>query len=326
MEPPLYVSVNIIQCVSEKVNVAWCMKMSVCDIDCMIFADTVDNAAENRYNRITMIVKSIFNVGESYTHEDWVYRDLNVGFSRLYYILDGEGGYEEDGRAVRLKKGCLYLTPVHRRFSLYDNENNKMLHTYTHIYTVPTVQSFLEFEVTENTPIADAVGLWRKYIDTEDVDLVANAVQFLLSCLNLNKEKRRTAAELTRQYLDGQELWNMDMEQLSREIGYSREHITRSFLNTYHTTPKQYLQTKRMNAALEYLLRGEKICDISEMIGYQSTYAFSKAFKKYFGLSPEPYIKTLGLISPSDMAAERWKIQEMEKIKHGVISKISKNY
>ena len=286
----------------------------------------VDKYVKNRYNNCIMIVKSIFNVGESYTHDNWVYRDLNVGFSRLYYILDGEGFYEEDGKTVPLKKGCLYLTPVYRKFSLYENEKNKMLHTYTHIYTVPAVQSFLEFEVTERTPLADAVGLWRKYIDTGDVDLVTNAVQFLLSCLNLNKEKRRTAAELTRQYLDEQELWSIDMEQLSQIIGYSREHITRSFLNTYRITPKQYLQTKRMNAALEYLLRGERICDIAEMIGYQSAYAFSKAFKKYFGLSPEPYIKTLGVISPSDVAAERWTLPEMEKIKHRVISKISKNY
>ena len=82
-----------------------------------------------------MIVKSIFNIGESYTHDDWVYRDLNVGFSRLYYILDGEGFYEEDGKTVPFRKGWLYLTPVNRKFSLYDNEKNKMLHTYTHIYT-----------------------------------------------------------------------------------------------------------------------------------------------------------------------------------------------
>ena len=284
----------------------------------------VDKYAKNRYNNRIMIVKSIFNIGESYTHDDWVYRDLNVGFSRLYYILDGEGFYEEDGKTVPFRKGWLYLTPVNRKFSLYDNEKNKMLHTYTHIYTVPKVETFLKFEVTEQSPIADAVGLWRKYIDMGDVDLVMNAVQFLLSCLNLNKGKRRTAAELTRQYLDKQEMWNMDMEQLSREIGYSREHITRSFLYTYHTTPKQYLQTKRMNAALEYLLRGERIGEISERIGYQSAYAFSKAFKKHFGLSPEPYIKTLGFISPSDAAAEEWNKYGVDPI--GMIRKNKKTY
>lgn len=293
------------------------MKMSKCDIIHLKLAYPVDKYTENRYNKNTMIVKSIFNIGESYTYADWVYRDLNVGFSRLYYILDGEGFYEEGGKTVQFRKGWLYLTPVHRTFSLYDNEKNKMLHTYTHIYTVPAVDSFLAFEVAEDTPLADAVALWRKYIPTGDVDLITNAVQFLVSCLNLNKEKRRTAAELTRQYLDEQAIWDADMVQLSREIGYSREHITRSFLDAYQTTPKQYMQTKRMNAALEYLLRGERICDISERIGYQSTYAFSKAFKKHFGLSPEPYIKTLGFILPSDAAAEKWSTQggtEIEKI------------
>ena len=68
-----------------------------------------------------------FNASEAYTHDDWAYRDVSEGFSRLYYIIDGEGYYEEDGQVTRLKKGYLYLTPVKRVHSLYENPQDKLL-------------------------------------------------------------------------------------------------------------------------------------------------------------------------------------------------------
>lgn len=76
---------------------------------------------------------------ESYTHDDWVYRDVCVGFSRLYYVIGGEAYYEEEGKVVRLRKNHLYLTPVRRNFTLYENAEDKLLHTYAHITTVPAI-------------------------------------------------------------------------------------------------------------------------------------------------------------------------------------------
>ena len=48
-----------------------------------------------------MILKQILLSDESYTTPNWVFKNVNVGFSRLYYILDGEAYYKENGKAVR---------------------------------------------------------------------------------------------------------------------------------------------------------------------------------------------------------------------------------
>ena len=105
-----------------------------------------------------MIIQNLLWFNESYTHDNWVYKDVCVGFSRLYYILDGEGYYEENGKAIRFKKNHLYLTPVKKPFALYENPKDKLLHTYSHIITVPPVTALTEIEVTEGTPLADAVA------------------------------------------------------------------------------------------------------------------------------------------------------------------------
>ena len=82
-------------------------------------------------------------------------------------------------------------------------------------------------------------------------------------------------------------------KKLCEELGYTREYITRKFSAVYHVTPKQYFNRWRMEFALEQLRRGIRINAVSEMLSFSTPYAFSKAFKQHFGLSPEKYLQTL---------------------------------
>lgn len=240
-----------------------------------------------------MIIQNLLWFNESYTHDNWVYKDVCVGFSRLYYILDGEGYYEENGKAIRFKKHHLYLTPVKKPFTLYENPENKLLHTYSHIITVPPVTALTEIEVTEGTPLADAVALWRKYIPSGDAELITHTISFLLSCLPKALTPNDRLAKKTRDMLDRFEAKMPNMDTISRKLGYTREHITRNFLNVYHTTPKKYYNQRRMNLALEKLMGGAKVKNVAEELGFSTPYAFSKAFKAHFGLSPEKYVTSL---------------------------------
>ena len=239
-----------------------------------------------------MMIQNLLLASESYTHDDWVYRDVCVGFSRLYYVIDGEAYYEEEGKVVRFKKNHLYLTPVRRNFTLYENAEDKLLHTYAHITTVPTIDRFTEIEVVEGTPLADAVSLWRKYIHSNDTALLSNILAFVLSCVDCSWEEEDSVAQKAKRYIDSLEEFSLDMAHLSRAVGYSREHITRSFLSAYHITPKKYFNCRRMDAALEKLRGGMLVKAVADDLGYASAYSFSKAFKKHFGQSPEQYMLT----------------------------------
>lgn len=240
------------------------------------------------------MIQNILLASESYTYDNWVFRDICVGFSRLYYILDGEGYYEEKGQRVRLKKNHIYLTPVKTRFSLYDNPNDKLLHTYCHIVTVPPVERLIELEVQENTPLADAVALWRKYVHTKDRQLLSNVLQFLLLCVgdcgNIGNEQ--PIAKLAKDYIDRLGIAPFCMTELSRALGYTREHITRCFLSSYRITPKQYYNQNRMQAALNKLMDGQSVGNVANDLLYATPYSFSKAFKAHFGESPQKYVRT----------------------------------
>lgn len=241
----------------------------------------------------SMTVKHLLLASESYTHPNWVYKNVNVAFSRLYYIIDGEAYYEENGKAVRFKKGHLYLTPVKHSFTIYENPDDKLMHTYSHIVTVPEVSHFTELEVVDGTPLADAVALWRKYVNSGNDELITSTIQFLLSQISEQYSERSTVAGRIKQYLDSQDTGSLDMSDMSRALGYSREHITRVFHSIYRATPKQYFNSRRMNVALERLCGGEKVKAVADQLGFASPYSFSQAFKKHYGLSPKQYLATL---------------------------------
>ena len=237
-----------------------------------------------------MITQNILLASESYTHKDWVYKNVFSGFSRMYYVIDGVAFYEEEGKKTELKKNHLYLTPVKRPFNVYDDPKNKLLHTYSHITTFPPVSELTEIEVKEGSPLFDAIALWRKYIHSRDFELLSSIINLILALAYQPAQVQSSLPAKTKEFIDSLNNYSFDMSKLCREMGYSREHIIRIFSSAYGITPKKYFNAIRMNAGLEHLLSGKSVKESASLLNFSSPYAFSKAFKNHFGMSPEKYM------------------------------------
>ena len=117
-------------------------------------------------------------------------------------------------------------------------------------------------------------------------------IGFLLSLISDEITSDSSLAYRIKAYLDLREK-SLDMKEISRDLGYTREHITRVFKAAFRVTPKQYSEMKRFGLALEKLRDGEKIGSVSHQLEFSSPYSFSKAFKKQFGYSPKQYISLI---------------------------------
>lgn len=211
----------------------------------------------------------------------------------MYYIIDGTAFYEEDGKKTELKKNHLYFTPVKKIFNLYDDPSDQLLHTYSHITTSPPIANLIEIEVEKDTPLYDAVALWRKYIHCRDFELLKAIINLVLSMVDFQTNLKSSLASQTKKYIDEISDYSFDTRRLCQKLGYSREHIIRDFSAAYGITPKKYFNAFRMNAGLEHLLMGKSVKETSILLNFSSPYAFSKAFKNHFGLSPEKYLPFL---------------------------------
>lgn len=77
------------------------------------------------------------------------------------------------------------------------------------------------------------------------------------------------------------------LEELAHEVGLSRSVLAERFTHLVGQPPMQYLTQWRMQIASGLLARGSgKIAQVAEKTGYDSEAAFSRAFKKFVGISP----------------------------------------
>ncbi len=82
------------------------------------------------------------------------------------------------------------------------------------------------------------------------------------------------------------------LSELCELTDYSYGYLSALFKKTTSESLSDYFGKKRTDAA-RLLLKENKltVTEISEALGYSSPYAFSKAFKKQFGIAPRQYAK-----------------------------------
>lgn len=75
-------------------------------------------------------------------------------------------------------------------------------------------------------------------------------------------------------------------------IGINRTYMTEIFKAKMHMSPQEYLMQVRMEKSRELLLNTDvPILVVAREVGYSDQLAFSKIFRKKFGLSPDQYRK-----------------------------------
>jgi AraC-like DNA-binding protein len=77
------------------------------------------------------------------------------------------------------------------------------------------------------------------------------------------------------------------VQDVSDYVNIHRSHFSKMFTRQVGTTPIKYLERLKMERAKQLLQRTtHSIYDISQTLGYQDQYTFTRAFARYFGLPP----------------------------------------
>lgn len=81
------------------------------------------------------------------------------------------------------------------------------------------------------------------------------------------------------------------VDDIIKAFSYSASHISHVFSQYMGKSLNQYLKSAKLEKAL-YLIKSNNnsITEISELLGYASVHAFSRAFKKRYYVSPSTYL------------------------------------
>ena len=87
------------------------------------------------------------------------------------------------------------------------------------------------------------------------------------------------------------------VESLAAASGMSRSAFAVRFKGLVGESPLEYLTSWRMHKATALLQNGDKkLFEVAKSVGYDSDAAFSKAFKRTFGVAPRAYQKSAGAV------------------------------
>lgn len=90
----------------------------------------------------------------------------------------------------------------------------------------------------------------------------------------------------------------IDLDNISKNIGYSKFHLNRIFTEYTGITMYKYLQNRRLTIAAEKLVKTDSpIIQIAYEAGYDTQQSFSSAFKQIYLYSPKIY-RDIGIFMP----------------------------
>lgn len=94
-------------------------------------------------------------------------------------------------------------------------------------------------------------------------------------------------------YINDHYMEDIKIKDLAKKYGLSEKYFISMFHYNAAISPKQYQIECRMKKAATMLINSNcTIKEISYVVGYPDQYSFSKAFRKYFGESPDSFRKS----------------------------------
>lgn len=249
-----------------------------------------------------------------HTHLNWF---------ELTCVVEGEGEVIGAGKKISVKKGDIFLSFPCEKHAINSSDTHPL--TFDHFafysehpdygqaferlmanYASPEKRLFRSYRIRE---LLD--GCINELTGSTDYQKDFLSASFALICLELLKNfdvKRKgnyisdevnqspdKLCETIKHYIDTH-LFSIDsLSEISSLCGYNYSYLSYLFKKVTGTTLSDYYKQRRFESAKLMINENKlKISEISNLLGYNSVYAFSKAFKDEFGVSPKNYYKAAG--------------------------------
>jgi len=110
---------------------------------------------------------------------------------------------------------------------------------------------------------------------------------------NRNKGKKNKTIEDIKEYIENNLNKRITLNQTAATFGFNPNYLSQLFTKHVGCSFIDYVNGQKINRAKILLSDSDtKVYEISEQMGFDSAFYFSKVFKKYTGLSPREYMRT----------------------------------
>ncbi len=213
------------------------------------------------------------------------------------FKITGLTDYFFNGKKITLSAGNVLFIPQGASYE-YVSQSGDSLYTSINFFAdvespCPTLFSTSNFYKI-NFIYNDFSELWRFGATHDKYTCMSVFYDFLsylarITHLNNLKENNTLIIEPAIEYLKSHIFkCNLKIENLSKLCCISDTYFRKLFILRFNVTPQEYVISKRLAYAKSIIESGDfnNISEIAELVGYKDPFYFSKAFKKFYGVSP----------------------------------------
>ena len=225
----------------------------------------------------------------------------------LHYIFSGRGQFTVDGHTYRLRAGQAFLI-LPNVVTFYQADTHEPWHYAWLEFGGAQAEAFLQqCHLSREQPIytaGDADGVqsqWLQLLEharTDDADgyrVTGSAFLLLDAIIRQNAVSQPVREQAAEQYIQRAVAYirynyyrPIAVTELCALVGVERSYLCRLFQKQTGSSPQGYILAYKLDAARALLReRGLSVAQAARSVGYEDQSAFSKLYKKRFGISPK---------------------------------------
>ena len=237
----------------------------------------------------------LIEYGNTTVRPEWeLNEEVPTGYSRIYYIVNGDLTYESQEGRQAMKPGCLYALPSTAAYHVTRDPRKDFVCTYLHVvFSRYRVNGLIELPVEDGSCLKDLILTVRKAIREKRIELLEQLAEAFSFFLREDEHFLQNSQMLTRvqRHIISHISENLSIERLSRLFNYHPNYFIHLFRKETGYTPYQYIVQQRMQYAVTQLNLGLPNETVCYACGYTDSSTFTRAFRKYYGVSPQKYRK-----------------------------------
>ena len=245
---------------------------------------------------------NILEINRTILNDSWKSKKVHSPYSRIYYIIDGEGYLKTEDGIITMKPGNLYFIPIGKVFDYGCNSSLEKIFIHLNLLLDNKLDFFSSLDKIAVLPadnIEEICTLFKnrgifsrialKGLIYHDLLRVANSSMKDYTIIPHSKIVSDAIA-----FINAHLSIKLNIREISDACFVSPSLLRKKFFEETNTSIGKYIDERITFEAEQMLSKGDLSIDlISERLGFCDRFYFTRRFKEQTGMTPGVYKKQL---------------------------------
>ena len=226
----------------------------------------------------------------------------------IHYVVSGKGTFVTETQKYDLESGQIFLIYPSQLVSYYADEQDPWEYIWVGFNGTEAERLLQLSPLTKTNPVlkVNDCDAFKEYMSNihscagthifSESRMTGHLYLLLSQLIELSSAKPKNSnsglnyVENALKYIQYHYADNISVEDIANNIGLSRSHLHRIFVQNLSVSPNEFLTKFRINEACTLLKNGGlTINEIASSVGFCDPLYFSRVFKKIKGVPPSKY-------------------------------------